>query len=44
MQLKNGFFLGKDSKGYFAWTTKRLERILSTKFNEVIKEAENLKL
>lgn len=40
MKLKNGFYIGKDSSGYFIWNEKDLKRIKAEKLKEAIKEAE----
>lgn len=40
MKLKNGCYLGKDSKGFFMWNEKNLIRLLSKNLQQAIKETE----
>lgn len=39
MDLKIGYYLGKDYKGFFIWNEKELIRLNSKTFKEALKES-----
>lgn len=39
MDLKTGYYLGKDSKGFFIWNEKELIRLIYKTFKEVLNES-----
>ena len=39
MDLKTGYYLGKDSSGFFIWNEKDLVRLSSKTFKEALKES-----
>ena len=40
MKLKNGYYLGRDSKGFFIWNEKDLKVLIAKDLQQAIKESE----